>query len=121
MKYVRLFVDETGESHFDDIEVNLIPVDVAPPAPAINLSSSIPATQFVFYSFPPGWIGDWHPVPQKQIFFFLSGEFAGEVSDGEVRIFKAGDVVLGEDITGKGHRSWVTSETDVHAAVVQLS
>ena len=121
MKYVRVYTDESGESHFDDIELELTPKNVAPPAPAINLSSDIPATQFVFYSFPPGWIGDWHPVPQRQIFFFLAGEFSGEVSDGEVRIFKAGDVVLGEDTTGKGHRSWVTSQTDVLAAVVQLS
>jgi hypothetical protein len=121
MKYVRIYADDSGESHFGDVEVELTPVNFAPPAPPLNLSSNFPATQFAFCSFPAGWRGDWHPVPQKQIFFLLSGEIAGEVSDGEVRIFKTGDAVLGEDITGKGHRSWVTSETDALTAVVQLS
>jgi quercetin dioxygenase-like cupin family protein len=120
MNYVRMYADEDGETHFDDIEVELTPTNVAPPAPAINLSPSFPATQFIYYSFPVGYRGDWHPVPQKQIFFILSGEIAGEVSDGEVRIFKTGDSILGEDVKGKGHRTWVTSDIDVLMAVVQL-
>jgi hypothetical protein len=121
MKYTRIYADETGESHFQDVEVKLEQVNFTPPAPPLNLSSFIPATQFAFCSFPVGWRGDWHPDPQRQIFFLLSGEIAGEVSDGEIRIFKAGVAVLGEDTAGKGHRSWVTSETDALTAVVQLS
>jgi hypothetical protein len=31
--YVRLFADEKGESHFADVEVELGPIDFAPPAP----------------------------------------------------------------------------------------
>ena len=47
-------------------------------------------------------------------------EITGKVSDGEVRTFKAGDAILGEDTKGKGHVSWVSSETDVLTVVVQL-
>jgi len=121
VKYPRIYADESGETHFDDVEIELTPTIAAPPAPPINLSSPMPATQFVYYSFPAGYIGEWHPVPHRQIFFILSGEIAGEVSDGEVRTFKTGDTVLGEDTVGKGHRTWVTSDTDVLTAVVQLS
>ena len=121
VKYARIYADESGETHFDDVEIELTPTNIAPPAPPINLSSPIPAIQFIYYSFYAGYIGEWHPVPHRQIFFILSGEIAGEVSDGEVRTFKTGDAVLGEDVIGKGHRTWVTSDTDVLTAVVQLS
>ncbi|UCC17337.1 MAG: hypothetical protein JSU58_01995, partial [Dehalococcoidales bacterium] len=120
MKYIRIYADDAGESHFEDIEVELIPVNFAPPAPPLNLSSFIPATQFAFCSFPSGWRGDWHPVPQRLIFFILSGETTVRVSDDEVRTFRVGDAILGEDTTGKGHVSWVSSETDALTAVVQL-
>ncbi len=35
-KYIRLYTDESGESHFEDLEVELSPVDFAPrPLPSI--------------------------------------------------------------------------------------
>ena len=48
MKYVRLYSDEGGDSHFEDVEVRFESVDYAPPAPPLDLSSSTPASQFVF-------------------------------------------------------------------------
>jgi len=120
MKYIRIYADKAGESHFEDIEVKLTQVNFAPPAPPLNLSSFTQATQYAFCSFPVAWKGDWHPVPQRQIFFILSGGISVEVSEGEIRHFVAGDAVLGEDTTGKGHISWVTSATDANTAVVQL-
>ena len=120
MKYSRIYADQAGESHFDDVDIEFAPVNFAPPAPPVNLSSFSPAIQYAFCSFPAGWRGDSHPVPQRQIFFILSGEIAGQVSDGEVRHFGAGSIVLGEDTKGKGHITWVISETDVLTALVQL-
>ena len=121
MKYSRIYADPAGESHFEDVEVELAQVNFAPPAPPLNLSSFSPALQYAFCSFPTGWRGDWHPTPQRQIFFILSGEIAVQVGDGEVRHFGAGSAVLREDAAGKGHVSWVMSKTDVLSAVVQLS
>jgi hypothetical protein len=120
MNYIRIYADPAGESHFEDVEVELSQVNFAPPAPPLNLSSFSPALRYAFCSFPAGWRGDWHREPQRQIFFVLSGEIAGQVSDGEVRHLGAGSVVLGEDTTGKGHVSWVMGKTDVLTAVVQL-
>ena len=120
MKYIRIYADPAGESHFEDVEVELAQVNFAPPAPPLDLSSFSPALQYAFCSFPAGWRGDWHPTPQRQIFFILSGEIAVQVGDGEVRHFRAGSPVLLEDATGKGHVSWVMSKTDVLSAVVQL-
>ncbi len=120
MKYTRVYADENGESHFEDVEVELSSVDFAPPAPPLDLSAFAPATQYGFCRAPAGWLGDWHPAPRRQIIFYLAGEIEAEVSDGEVRRFGPGSVTLVEDTTGKGHKSRVVGTTDVLSAVVQL-
>ncbi len=121
MKYVLLYTDYDGNSHFKDVEVGFESVNFAPPAPPVGLSSFMSAAQFVFFKTPSGWYGDWHPAPKRQFFCCLSGEFELTASDGEIRIFRSGDVFLLEDIAGKGHRSRVTSKEDFVAAVVQLA
>ncbi len=120
MKYIRVYADENGESHYEDVEVELAARDFAPPAPPLHLSPMIPATGVAFVRFPPGWDGDWHPTPRRQFFFFLAGELAGETSDGDRRRLGPGSVVLLEDTTGRGHRSWVVGDGEVLATVVQL-
>ena len=116
-----LHMDDDGDSHFKDVEVGFESVNFAPPAPVVGLSSFRPASQFVFFKAPSCWNGDWHPTPKRQFFCCLSGEIEITTSDGEIRIFRSGDVFLLEDTTGKGHKSKVTSKEDFVAAVVQLT
>jgi hypothetical protein len=120
MKYVRVYSDLDGESHFEDVEVDLTLADFAPPAPPLYVSTLTPASRFGFLSAPPGWYGDWHPAPRRQIILYLSGELEAEVSSGEVRRFGPGSVTLAEDTTGKGHRSRVVSTSDVLGMVIHL-
>ena len=120
MRYVRVYNDAAGESHFEDVEVPLVPVDYAPPAPPLHLSAPAPASAFVFLAAPPAWDGDWHPAPMRQMIFYLAGEVEAEVSDGEVRRFGRGSATLVEDTAGKGHRSRAVGGADVLLAVVQL-
>jgi len=118
--YTRLYADADGESHFEDVEVELTLTDHAPPAPPLDLSSFTPATQFAFMSAPAGWSSDWHPSSDRNIFFVLTGEWEVTASDGEARRFPAGSVLRVEDTTGKGHSSRVVSRTESLAAVVRL-
>lgn len=120
MKYTRFYTDEKGETHFEDISVDFALSDFAPPAPPVNLSGFTDAKRFVFLSAPPGWHGDWHPAPRKQMVFFLSGEIEAHVSDGESRLFSHGDVILLEDTTGKGHVTRVVGDVEALLAIVQL-
>jgi hypothetical protein len=120
MKYARIYADPAGQTHFEDIEIKLTEAKFAPPAPPLNLSSFGPALQYAFLSFPVGWRGDSHPTPRRLFFFFLSGEVAVQVGDGQIRHFGAGSVALAEDITGNGHITWVVSKTDALAAIVEL-
>ena len=120
MQYVRLYADAAGESHFEDVEIDLAATNFAPPAPPLHVSPFSPAERYGFLIMPPGWDGDWHPTPRRQIFFYLAGEVEGEASDGERRRFGPGSITLVEDTTGKGHRSRNAGTTDVLVAVVQL-
>jgi len=120
VKYSRLYADAEGDSHFEDVEVSLAASDYAPPAPPINVSDPCPARQLIFLAVPPGWTGDWHPSPAKQFMFFITGQLEIEASDGQVRVFSPGDIGLGEDVRGKGHRSRVVGNCDVSAVIVQM-
>ena len=45
MQYTRLYADEAGESHFEDVEVKFQEMDYAPPATPMGLSKMMKATQ----------------------------------------------------------------------------
>lgn len=120
MKYIVIYADEHGESHFKDEDIELESIEYAPPAPPLLLSNLMPAIQYAFSKFKSGWYGDWHPTPLRQIYFILSGTLEGTVSDGEKRLFGPGSIVLVEDTTGKGHRTKVIGSEDVTAALIQL-
>ena len=120
MKYVRLYGDETGESHFEDAEAELSLFQFAPPSPPVYVSEPWTGPRFLFLRAPAGWTGDWHTAPKRQFFLILSGEAEVKASDGEVRTFAAGSVLLLEDTSGKGHDTNIGSKEDFEAAIVQL-
>ena len=120
-RYVRLYADESGESHFADVEEELTLLEFVPPAAPLNLSPFFPASQTAFFGAPAGWQGDWHPSPARNLFVVISGEWEIEASVGETRRFAAGSILLVEDTRGKGHTSRVVSDEDSLAVLVQLS
>src|SRR3972149_5965577 len=101
-KYIRLYADERGESHFEDLEMALVPVDFA--RPAAGGPAELP-----------------HPAPRRQIFCILQGECEVTASDGGVRRLSAGSVLLLEDTWGKGHSTRITSQEDVLIFAVVLA
>ncbi len=119
-EYTRVYTDKIGETHFEDVEIDLLQVDFAPPAPALTLSVFTDAKKFGFVNAPIDWYGDWHPAPKRQVFVYLYGEIEARVSDGEVRVFGPGSVTLVEDTTGKGHTSRVVDDQEVLCVVIQL-
>jgi len=119
--YARLFADDRGESHFEDIAVELALAEFAPATPPMGVSPSLAATESAFIGGPAGWTGDWHVSSARNLFVVLSGKWEIEASDGTVRQFSSPDVLLAEDTSGKGHRSRVISKEDSLALVVQLA
>ncbi len=120
MQMPRMYTDEAGESHFDRVEVPFHINNFAPPAQPFATADILPAARYTFLAPAAGWYGEWHPSPRRQILFILKGIWEVTVSDGETRRFEPGDVLLGEDTSGKGHVTHIVSEEDGLAGVVQL-
>lgn len=121
MRYARLFADDSGESHFDDIEIEFAAIDYVQTAAPLDLSATIPASQAAFMRAPAGWTSDFHVSSARNMFVVLSGEWEVTASDGESRRFTVGSALLVEDTTGKGHSSRVVSDAESVAVVVQLN
>ena len=120
VSYVRIYADAEGESHFEDVEVGLNLVEVAPGISPLFASPFSQASRYAFLSAKPGWREDWHPAPQRQFLVYLAGVTEFQVSDGEIRRLGPGTILLAEDTIGKGHISEVVGEADVIAVLIQL-
>jgi hypothetical protein len=118
MEYIRLFADEAGESHFDDVQIEFADSEYTSSAPPLGLSSMLAATHLGFMNAPAGWESDWHSSSGRNFFVVIHGEWEVTASDGERRRFGSQSLLLVEDTTGKGHKSRVIS--DSMAAMIEL-
>ena len=96
----RIYSDVDGESHFEDIA---IPMQRS--GEIGRLSDALPARAVIFREVEPSYDYDFHNAPQKQYIILLDGDIEIETSLGEKRRFRAGEVLLVEDTTGKGHKT----------------
>lgn len=100
MKITKVFSDENGESHFEDLEI-----------PLINqgeigfLSEDIQVKRLQFRTVSADYDYDFHCAPQKQYIVLLDGGVEIETSSGEIRKFRTGEILLVEDTSGKGHKT----------------
>ena len=100
MRIHNLYLDADGVSHFRDIEI-----DWATERRGSKLSATIPVTGLEFRETQGAYDLDWHPAPRRQYIINLDAGVKITASDGEARIIGAGEVILVEDIEGKGHLS----------------
>ena len=100
MRVHNLYVDDKGETHFRDIEIEWVES-----GPGGKLSKRLPATGIIFREVQPDYDLDWHPAPRRQYIINLDAGVKITASDGEARIIGAGEVILVEDTKGRGHLS----------------
>ncbi|MCB1760425.1 MAG: cupin domain-containing protein [Gammaproteobacteria bacterium] len=120
IEYLRIYTDEVDCSHFEEVKIGLDSTNYAPPAPNLNTSEAGEANKYVFLDLPVDWYGDWHPTPVRQWLALMSGECEFEAGDGEKRVRKAGDIVLLDDTSGKGHQTKVVGNTSVRILAVHF-
>ena len=117
-RYVRLYADGEGESHFEDVTAAMEPMDFAPPAPPLNVASLGGASELSLVGGGSDWGGTTvHPSPTRQVLCYLAGRVEVTASDGETREFGPGSLMLLEDTSGKGHATRVLTDEVVVAAV----
>jgi hypothetical protein len=102
-RYTRLYADESGESHFEDV---VVPGQLQD---AVVVAEPIPLASMIMRDVVgPGPDAVPHNAPRRQFIVHLEGAVEVEASDGERRRFGPGDVVLVEDLEGRGHVTrWV--------------
>lgn len=110
LEYVRMYTDAAGESHFDEGQLTFTLEDYAPPANPIAVHPLANVTGATLLQMPGNSFEDWHPAPRRQFAFILQGTVEVTVTDGEVRRFEQGDIVLLEDTTGKGHTTRIIGD-----------
>lgn len=113
MKYLRIYADAAGESHFEDVEMPMETHTTVTNVKTREWHSMPIGNGFRFNTVDPdsgdpaasGEWGPWHPEPRPEFIIRLSGEMEIQVSDGDVRHLGPGDILLAEDTTGRGHRN----------------
>ncbi len=106
MNFLRVYGDETGETHLARIELpepntsdddgfgditRRVLRDI--PATTMNINENMERRQRL----------DLHPAPRRQFVIVLRGEFEVETTSGDSHRFQAGDCLLADDLDSKGH------------------
>ena len=120
MKYVRLYADKNGHTHFENAVIKLDEADYRPPAPMMFVSHAYATDGLQFIRLPSGWVVDSMHPPKKQFLICLKGQIEVTASDGKTCTFGPGDSVLMEDVDGKGHRTRVKGADECLAAVIPI-
>lgn len=107
MSYVLLYATRDGESHFETREIAASSIELEGGNMLMSMSDPIDVGQMTFFRLPRGWIQEWHHAPRRQFVLVHRGVMHIEASDGDIRLIGAGEALLVEDVTGKGHRTTV--------------
>ena len=103
------------------MEPELVFMDFAPPAAPLAGAPFVPSVKIQWLGAPLGSAGDVpHPVSVRSVFVTTQGEYEVTASDGDVRRFPAGAVLLLEDTWGKGHGTRGTSDIDFVIMIVAV-
>lgn len=98
MKLTELYSSNDNQSYFREIDAGIESMQ-----PLGSYSKKYKVSDMIFRDFEMGAEFDWHTAPQPQYIIYLEGEVEVEISSGEKRIFKAGDVLFANDLRGIGH------------------
>ncbi|HCG90491.1 MAG TPA: hypothetical protein DEZ08_01450 [Dehalococcoidia bacterium] len=115
MQVVRIFGGEDGESHFEEIE---LPYEFIK---EVERTAVEAASGIHFRRYQPGNFIDFHIAPRRQYVITLAGQCEIGLGDGTKRIFNPGDVLLADDLTGRGHTTAAVGDTPRVSIAVPLT
>jgi hypothetical protein len=98
MKLTRIYAGADARSHFEDLDLPMLPERRA-------TSTWISGASLAFGESPALEPQDWHHAPRRQLVAVLGGALEIEVGDGSKRRFGVGDCFLADDLSGQGHRT----------------
>jgi quercetin dioxygenase-like cupin family protein len=96
----RLYTGPDGQSRAEQVELKMAPstlrsgLDEAEPL-------NVPGAKIM--RWPRGYVWEWHNATHRQYVVTLSGQAEVEVADGKKMRMNPGQIVMAEDVAGKGH------------------
>ncbi len=96
----RLYAGPDGQTHAEKIEVKLLPSALRA---GLEESETRKVSGAQFFRWPRGYVWDWHNAARAQYVITLSGRGEVELAGGQKIMLNPGQIVLAEDVTGKGH------------------
>jgi hypothetical protein len=118
VKVTRLYTGEDGLSHFEQVSVKFSAVPDAPNT--VEESEPVSMKKSYVVRIAPGFFEGWHHADVRRYVITISGRSEVEVANGQKLIAQPGQVVLAEDLTGKGHTFRVLGESDWVALFVDM-
>ena len=106
----RMYTDAEGKARWEEVDLSK----------AAEWMQGMDVTSARFGVREPGVLQDWHPAPQRQFVFILSGQLEIGFEDGSKKVFGPGDARLVEDTTGKGHTTIALGDEPCITATVGL-
>jgi hypothetical protein len=111
----NLYCDANGQSHWRDLDVAW-----ENEGPEGKTSARQVANGIIFRQTQAEHDRPWHPAPRRQYIINLDAGVELTASDGESRKIGAGEIVLVEDTSGKGHLSKSINNQMRHSIFVPI-
>jgi quercetin dioxygenase-like cupin family protein len=120
VSFLRLYTDANDVSHFavEKMELKARGTEGIDAVMAVNRIGDVQGA--LFAALRAGSTEDWHVAPRRQFMVCLQGVVELTASDGEKRRVKPGEIVLLEDLTGKGHKTHAVGTEDHVALAIPL-
>ena len=116
LAYLRLYAGPDGVSHFAVEHFDFVPIGVqgVEAMLAVHRLGDVPGAMLA--RLKAGATEDWHTAPRRQFMVCVQGLVEVTAGDGTVRRIHPGEMVLLEDLTGRGHRTHAVGSVD-HVAL----
>src|SRR3954452_17704855 len=96
MDVVRIYTGPDGQSHFEDVDIDLEDFGAAG-----RISAPWAARAVQFREVEGSYHLDFHNAPRRQLVVNLTGSVEIETGSGEKRVFGPGSILLADDRTGQ--------------------
>jgi hypothetical protein len=114
MRFFRLYTGDDQQSHLEELKLPFAPGQFAEQTPLQ------PTTGVIFTRVASRPTINWHNAPRRQYVVTLGGAVEIGLGDGTVQRFGPGEVVLAEDLTGKGHTTRAVGDDPWLVMIVPL-
>lgn len=100
MKITRIFTGDDGESHIEELDIELTESGLGG-----RFSEAVTTKSVIFRETSSDYHLDYHQAPRRQYVVNLTGSVEIETGLGEKCLLGPGSILLAEDTTGRGHIS----------------